>query len=72
LETVCCGGAGEKYGNAINRNLQLKFMCGFVHVTWKAKLSFKLVQISSEFIDVALTIIAFAFITPPTLFHARL
>jgi hypothetical protein len=29
----------------------------------EAKLSFKLVQISSKFIDVALTIITFAFIT---------
>lgn len=35
----------------------------------KAKLSFKLVQISSKFIDVALTIIAFTFITISTMFR---
>ena len=38
----------------------------------KAKLSFKLVQISSEFIDVALTIIEFTFITLSIMFPTEL
>lgn len=40
----------KKYGNAINRNLQLKCV-------WHARLSLKLVEILSEFIDVASAII---------------